>query len=62
MYGIILHGVALRMTKKMLAIAAEYEETKVEPSSGQLVCEPMRRKKPKPLQSAKNYRKRGPRR
>jgi hypothetical protein len=56
------NGVALRVTRKMLAIAGDYEETGVEPFRGQLTCEPMRNNKIKPYNSGKEYGKRGPRR
>jgi hypothetical protein len=55
------NGVALRVTRKMLAIAGDYEETGVEPFRGQLICEPMRNKKIKPYSAGKEHRKRGPR-
>ena len=42
------NGVVLRVSKKMLAIAGEYQKTGVEPFRGQLICEPMRGRKPKP--------------
>jgi hypothetical protein len=48
------NGVALRVSKKMLALAGEYQKTGVEPFRGQLICEPMRGRKPKPY--LLNYR------
>jgi hypothetical protein len=56
------NGVALRVSRKMLAIAGKYEQTGVEPFRGQLICEPMRNKKLKPYNSGKEHGKRGPRR
>jgi hypothetical protein len=56
------NGVALRVTRKMMAIAGKCEETGVEPFRDQLICEPMSKKKLNPYDRGKNYRKRDSRR
>lgn len=56
------NDVALRVSRKMLAIAGDYEQTGIEPFRGQLICEPMRNRKVKPYNSGKEYGKRSPRR
>jgi hypothetical protein len=56
------NGVAFRVSRKMLVITGDFEQTGVEPFRGQLICEPMRNRKLKPYNSGKEYGKRGPRR